>query len=85
MIAHPRKRKVPPVEMWWWDPFGAAVFAFSGAPAAGFDHAVGLGAGEGEVADVGVAVVGPIVYRVMDLAVDPATVQPGRVQPRSLG
>ena len=57
--------------MWWWDPFGASVFAFSGAPAAGFDHAVVCGAGQGEVVDVGLAVVGPIVYGVMDLAVGP--------------
>jgi hypothetical protein len=57
--------------MRWWNPFGAAVFAFSGAPAAGFDDAVVLGAGEGEVVEVGLAVVGPIAYRVMDLAVDP--------------
>ena len=57
--------------MWWWDPFGAAVFAFSGAPAAGFDHAVFCGAGQGEVVDVGLAVVGPIVYGVVDLAVGP--------------
>jgi hypothetical protein len=62
--------------VWWWDPFGAAVFAFSGAPAAGFDHAVFCRAGQGEVVDVGLAVVGPIVYGVIvygvvDLAVGP--------------
>jgi len=57
--------------VWWWNPIGAAVFALSGAPAAGFYHAVVLGAGEGEVVAVGLAVVGPIAYRVMDLAVDP--------------
>ena len=57
--------------MWWWDPFGAAVFAFSGAPAAGFDAPVVWGIREGEVIDVGLAVVGPITYGVMDLAVGP--------------
>ena len=29
-LAVPRKREVPPVEVGWRDPFGAAVFAFSG-------------------------------------------------------
>src|SRR5258705_13617542 len=59
------------VEVWWWDPFGAAVFAFSGCPGAGFDLAVVFGAGQGEVVDVGLAVVGPICHRVVDLAVRP--------------
>ena len=58
--------------MWWWDPFGAAVFAFSGFPAAGFDHPVFCGTRQGEVVDVGLAAVGPIGYRVVDLAVGPA-------------
>ena len=62
---------LPAVEVWWWDPFGASVFAFSCFPAAGFDHAVFCGAGQGEVVDVGLAVVGSIVYGVMDLAVGP--------------
>jgi hypothetical protein len=66
------------------NPFGAAVFAFSGAPAARFDAAVVVWTGEGDVVDVGLAVVGPVAYRVMNLAVGAATVQPGRVQPRSL-
>jgi len=44
--------------VWWWDPFGAAVFAFSRAPAAGFDAAVISGTREGEVIDIGLAVVG---------------------------
>ena len=57
--------------MWWRDPFGAAVFAFSGAPATGFHTAVVWGTREGEVIDVGLAVVGPVVDRVMDLAVGP--------------
>ena len=30
------------VQMWWWDPFGAPVFAADGAPAAVFDRAVML-------------------------------------------
>jgi hypothetical protein len=69
VVVHPG---LPAVEVWWWgDPLDAAVFAFSGAPAAGFDHAIFCGAGQGEVIDVGLAVVGPIVYGVVDLAVGP--------------
>ena len=50
---------------------GAAVFAFSGCPAAGFDHAVFCRAGQSEVVDVGLAAVGPIRYSMVDLAVGP--------------
>ena len=53
------------------DPFDAAVVAFSGFPAAGFDGAVISGTGQGEVVDVGLAVVGPVADRVVDSAVGP--------------
>src|SRR5436305_14768102 len=57
--------------MGWWDPFGAGVFAFAGGPAAGFDGAVVFSAAQGEVIDVGLAIVGPVVDRVVYLAVGP--------------
>src|SRR4029077_6028684 len=37
----------------WWDPFGGAVAAFAGFPAAGGEQPVVRAAGEGEVVDVG--------------------------------
>ncbi len=40
------------VEMWWRDPFGGCVFAFSGGPAA-LGQWVMAAAGKGEVVDVG--------------------------------
>ena len=55
------------VEVWWRDPFGAAVFAFSGAPAVFGDQAVVCAAGQGEVVDVGEPAFGP-VGDVVDLA-----------------
>ena len=55
------------VQVWWWDPFGAAVFALAGGPALLFDGAVVGAAGQGERGDVGVAVGGPAV-EVMDLS-----------------
>ena len=39
------------VEVGWGDPFGAAVFAFSGSPAAGFDQSVVRAAGQGFLVD----------------------------------
>ena len=48
-------------ELWGWDPLGAAVFVFSGPPAAGGDEAVVGAAGEGEPVDVGQAAVGPFI------------------------
>ena len=67
------------IQMWWWDSLGAAVFAFLGFPAAGCDARVVFGTGQGEVVDVGWAVVGPIADLVMDLAVGPGhrTAEPG--------
>ena len=41
------------VEVRWWDPFGAAVAAFSRRPAAGCDAAVIAAAGQGFVGDIG--------------------------------
>jgi len=41
------------VKVWWWDPFGVAVFAFSGHPAAGFDQGVVGSAGQGQRVDIG--------------------------------
>jgi hypothetical protein len=44
------------VEMGWWNPFGVAVVVFAGTPAV-FGDVVLWGAGQGEVVDVGGAVV----------------------------
>ena len=33
------------IEVWWWDPFGAAVFSYTGRPAALFDESVVWAAG----------------------------------------
>ena len=55
------------VEVGWWEPFGAAVFAFAGYPAALFDQAVIGSAGQGEVVDVGLAVVGGPAVEVVGL------------------
>src|ERR1700758_303218 len=46
------------VEVGRWEPLGAAVFPFSGAPAGLFDELVVGGAGQGERGDIGGAVVG---------------------------
>jgi len=48
---------LPGVEVWRRDPFGPAVFAFPGGPAAFVDEAVVGPAGQGECGDVGGSVV----------------------------
>ena len=48
------------IEMGWWDPFGASVFAFSGFPAAFLEEAVIGWAGQGEFGDVGLSAVGAV-------------------------
>ena len=60
-------------------PLACAVYKIAGFPAAGFDAAVVFGTGRGEVVDVGLAVVGPVIDRVMDLTVGPGhrTAGPG--------
>ena len=58
----------PAVPAWRRDPFGAAVFRFSGAPAAFFDEAAGGSSGQGQVVDVGLPAVGPVAVGVMDFA-----------------
>src|SRR5215217_4443335 len=56
------------VEVWWWDPFGAAVLTFSCGPAALFDEAVVGSAGQGELVGIRLTVLfGPAVD-VVDLA-----------------
>ena len=55
------------VEVGWWDPFGVAVGAFSGGPAAGFDQWMVGSAGQGELVDVG-AMGGCPVVDVVDFA-----------------
>ena len=74
---------LPGVEVRRRDPFGAAVFAFPGGPAAFFNEAVVGPAGQGECGDVG----GPVVF---GPALDVVGLTPvarggaaGRVQPRS--
>ena len=57
------------VEGWGWVPFGAAVGAFAGGPAAVGGGAVVGAAGQGEVVDVGVAVVVPVGDGVVGLGV----------------
>ena len=49
------------VEVWRWDPFGVAVVAFSGGPAAGFDQWVIGAAGQGQRVDVGAVGGGPLL------------------------
>ena len=58
------------IEVWRWYPFGAAVFAFSGPPAAGFDAAVVRRpqARDSSVMSV-CSAVGPVGRRMVDLAV----------------
>ena len=80
------------VEVRRWEPFGAAVFAFAGAPAGFLDHPVVGSAAEGEVVDVGVAAVLPVRDRVVDLGVVATDGAPGAgaaplpgVQHNSLG
>jgi hypothetical protein len=63
--------------VWWWYPFGSAIFAFSGLPAAGFDGGVFCFAGEGELVDIGVAAVGPLID-VVDFSVVPGDIAAGR-------
>ncbi len=62
--------------MWWWYPFGSAIFAFAGAPAAGLDQRVFCFAGEGELVDIGVAAVGPLID-VVDFSVVPGDIATG--------
>ena len=62
VVVHPG---LPTVEVWWRNPFGASVFAFSGLPAARFDQAVVLGTSQGEVVDVGLTAIGPVVDTVL--------------------
>ena len=50
MVVDPR---LPRVEVWWWNPFRAAVFAFPRGPAALFDQAVVGTASQCEFVDVG--------------------------------
>jgi len=52
-------------------PQARAVYKFAGFPAAGFDAAVVFGTDQGEVVDVGLAVVGLVIDRAMDLTVGP--------------
>jgi hypothetical protein len=49
------------IEVRWGDPFGFAVFAFAGSPAAGLDEGVVGSAGEGEFVDVGAMGGGPVL------------------------
>ena len=65
VVIHPR---LAVVEKRWRNPLGAAVFAFSGTPAAGFDQAVVRSTGQAFVGDVGLSTVGPIQFGVMHLA-----------------
>src|SRR4029077_11234577 len=58
---------LPGVEVWWWDPFGAAVFAFPRGPAALFDEAVVRATGQGQLVDVGFSIGSPAID-VVDLA-----------------
>jgi len=50
------------------DPLGSTVFALSRFPAAIFNEAVVGSAGQGEVVDVGVSAVGPVLGGVVYLA-----------------
>ena len=54
--------------MWWWNPFGAAVFAFTGGPALLFDGTVIGTAGQSQPVDVGFSVVGGPAIDVVNLA-----------------
>ena len=66
IVVHPR---LAGVELGWWDPFSAAIFAFSGAPTACFDAAVVGAAGQGVIGGVGLTALDPIGDGVVDLAV----------------
>src|SRR3954466_2834048 len=63
-VIHPR---LAGVEVWWWNPFGAAVFAFSRCPTTVFDEAIVRSAGQRGVGDVGFTVVGDPAIHVVDL------------------
>ena len=52
------------------------IFAFAGAPAAGLDQRVFCFAGEGELVDIGVAAVGPLID-VVDFSVVPGDIATG--------
>jgi hypothetical protein len=66
------------------DPFGVAVRAFSGGPAAGFKQPMVWSAGEGEVVHVGGAAVGVLVDMV-DFAEVTGYVAAGCATPTVLG
>ena len=55
-------------QLWWRDPFDAAVGAYSGNPATLFDQAVMGRASEDFLVDVGVAALGPTSLGMVDLA-----------------
>jgi hypothetical protein len=64
VVVDPR---LPRIEVRWWDPFGAAVFALPRGPAALFDQAVVRATGQGQLVDVGFSIGGPAID-VVDLA-----------------
>jgi hypothetical protein len=72
------------IKMCWRDPFGVAVGAFSGDPAAGLDQWVVLPAGEGQLVDVGGAALRPLVD-VVDFAFVPGHVTTGASTAAVLG
>ena len=65
------------------DSIGGTVWAFPGSPAGFLDEAVVGAARQGEVVDVGLAVVLPVRDRVMDLALVARGGAAWPVQPRS--
>src|ERR1700750_518954 len=52
------------VEVWWGDPFGAAVGADAGGPVTFFDEPVVWSAGQYQFVDVGAPAAGPAVFGV---------------------
>jgi hypothetical protein len=56
------------IEVGWGDPFGVAVGAFPGGPAPGFHQWVMRSAAQGQLVDVGLFDVGPLLD-VMNFAV----------------
>jgi hypothetical protein len=42
-LSVPRKREVPPVEVWWWGPFDVAVVVDGGGPAVVVNESVDAG------------------------------------------
>src|SRR5690242_15330106 len=59
---------LPGVQMWWWNPFGAAIFALSGGPPLLLDEAVIRAAGQRRVGDVGFTARGGPAVDVVNLA-----------------